>query len=379
MGVDRWRSSRRGWAITAAVLAAIVCLACWPRPTLGVLGIVVGTGAVLAGLRGLLAEHRRQAPAADTGPDASGRDPETARTHPDASAEQRDDQAGDDPESIRTPAEVLRGRVLAAMNGDVCLCGNDGCSTATALLAAYDAHVNTPALELLYEGEEPYADEALVPTPAQWIWLWNHATPAQRLDTASHIKAMADRLDRVEALARRWQDADPLLPGEALDELRDALSDDAQPVIYQSVQAGDRIIRVRGTRVPTPDERRAIAALLDATDLALGRPAPTEEDVTVFETPITPPLTGPMIPTDTPTCGTNLPATDGIPCAEPAAWHIRWATGDGDRFPAGLACQVHMDALAERHAWHERHPAGPDCGTRTADWTPDRCTPAEEA
>lgn len=190
---DRWRSSRRGWAITAAVLAAIVCLACWPRPTLGVLGIVVGTGAVLAGLRGLLAEHRRQAPAADTGPDASGRAPETARQHPDASAEQPADQGGDHPDDLRT----------------------------------------------------------------------------------------------------------------------------------------------------------------------------------------TPPLTGPMPATETPRCGTILPSTDGIPCGDTATWHIRWAPGDGETFPAGLACDTHMEQLRNT-LWYERHPAGPDCGTRTATWTPEHCTPDEE-
>jgi hypothetical protein len=101
----------------------------------------------------------------------------------------------------------------------------------------------------------------------------------------------------------------------------------------------------------------------------------------VHEIPITPPLTGPMIPTDTPTCGTNLPSTEGIPCGEPAAWHIRWKPGaPGDEtFPAGLACHAHMQQLARAHAWYGRHEAGPDCGTRTANWQTDHCTPDTEA
>ncbi|MFM9636001.1 hypothetical protein [Streptomyces turgidiscabies] len=41
----------------------------------------------------------------------------------------------------------------------------------------------TPAAQL-YEGEEPYTTEGVVPTPAQWIWKWNRATPARRLQVA---------------------------------------------------------------------------------------------------------------------------------------------------------------------------------------------------
>jgi hypothetical protein len=41
----------------------------------------------------------------------------------------------------------------------------------------------------LREGEEPVTDERVVPTPAQWIWWWNRATPAERLDWAARIQA----------------------------------------------------------------------------------------------------------------------------------------------------------------------------------------------
>lgn len=36
-------------------------------------------------------------------------------------------------------------------------------------------------LAALHQGEEPYDDESMVPTPAQWIWRWNRATPEERL------------------------------------------------------------------------------------------------------------------------------------------------------------------------------------------------------
>ena len=39
----------------------------------------------------------------------------------------------------------------------------------------------------LCAGEEPYTDERVVPTPAQWIWLWNQATPEKRLEVAQRV------------------------------------------------------------------------------------------------------------------------------------------------------------------------------------------------
>lgn len=41
--------------------------------------------------------------------------------------------------------------------------------------------------ERLQAGEEPYSDESITPTPAQWIWHWNRATPENRLDKAGQI------------------------------------------------------------------------------------------------------------------------------------------------------------------------------------------------
>jgi DNA repair exonuclease SbcCD ATPase subunit len=41
------------------------------------------------------------------------------------------------------------------------------------------------ALAALHQGEEPHLDQLTVPTPAQWIWRWNRATSAERLDAAA--------------------------------------------------------------------------------------------------------------------------------------------------------------------------------------------------
>ena len=45
----------------------------------------------------------------------------------------------------------------------------------------------------LHEGEDQYTDERVVPTPAQWIWRWNRATPARRLKVAAHVMEAWDR------------------------------------------------------------------------------------------------------------------------------------------------------------------------------------------
>lgn len=82
-------------------------------------------------------------------------------------------------------------------------------------------------LAALHEGEEELADEYVEPTPAQWLWRWNRATPEQRLDMTGRVlqafgeasrcfmeahasqaqdgrTAMA-ALRRVRALAAEWQ------------------------------------------------------------------------------------------------------------------------------------------------------------------------------
>ena len=63
--------------------------------------------------------------------------------------------------------------------------------------------------ERLRAGEEPHADKSITPTPAQWIWHWNQATPAKRLSMAAQILdgmarsnncLMADHEAMIEAL-----------------------------------------------------------------------------------------------------------------------------------------------------------------------------------
>ncbi|MCX5587579.1 hypothetical protein [Streptomyces erythrochromogenes] len=45
------------------------------------------------------------------------------------------------------------------------------------------------ALAALHEGEEPDSDPLAEPTPAQWLWRWNRATPEQRLEAAATFMA----------------------------------------------------------------------------------------------------------------------------------------------------------------------------------------------
>ncbi|MFE2346454.1 hypothetical protein [Kitasatospora cineracea] len=46
----------------------------------------------------------------------------------------------------------------------------------------------------LHEGEEPYEHEHTVPTPGQWLWQWNRATPERRLAMAAHVLEQQERL-----------------------------------------------------------------------------------------------------------------------------------------------------------------------------------------
>jgi hypothetical protein len=73
------------------------------------------------------------------------------------------------------------------------------------LTEGWPAHVpgceSQAELTTLHEGEEPYEDERLVPTPGQWIWLWNRATPEQRLAKAQQVLGLPDIVDRYRAEA----------------------------------------------------------------------------------------------------------------------------------------------------------------------------------
>lgn len=91
----------------------------------------------------------------------------------------------------------------------------------------------------------------------------------------------------------------------------------------------------------------------------------------MIDLPTAPHFTGHQDATDTPTCGTSIPSL-GIPCGEPAAWHLLWAPGTG-RVLATLACLVHMQEEAALHAWFARHAATPACSSPDPTWRDDRC------
>lgn len=63
-------------------------------------------------------------------------------------------------------------------------------------------------LAALHEGEEPAPDENTVPTPAQWLWRWNRATPERRLDMAGRILQAFGEANRcfMEAHVSRAED-----------------------------------------------------------------------------------------------------------------------------------------------------------------------------
>lgn len=50
-------------------------------------------------------------------------------------------------------------------------------------------------LATLHEGEQPYEDERIVPTPGQWIWQWSRATPERRQEIAALVLEQQDRLN----------------------------------------------------------------------------------------------------------------------------------------------------------------------------------------
>lgn len=74
----------------------------------------------------------------------------------------------------------------------------------------------TPEQQLaeLQSGEEPYDDDRLVASPPQWIWLWNRATPAERLERAQQAIDDAEQARHLDFL--RSGDGGPAEPGAPL-------------------------------------------------------------------------------------------------------------------------------------------------------------------
>ncbi|MEV4424021.1 hypothetical protein AB0K23_01330 [Streptomyces sp. NPDC049602] len=76
------------------------------------------------------------------------------------------------------------------------------------------------ALTALHHGEEPHTDDRTIPTPAQWIWRWNRATPEQRLEVAADILSNSERTyhcvledhpAQIERLRQRAEEAEAAL------------------------------------------------------------------------------------------------------------------------------------------------------------------------
>jgi hypothetical protein len=96
----------------------------------------------------------------------------------------------------------------------------------------------------------------------------------------------------------------------------------------------------------------------------------------VIDVPTMPHFTGHQDSADTPACGTSIPSL-GIPCAEPAAWHLLWGAASAGSVKATLVCQVHMEQEAALHAWFARHVAATACSSPDPTWQPAGCTPAD--
>lgn len=71
----------------------------------------------------------------------------------------------------------------------------------------------------LMAGGEPYDDERVVPTPGQWIMMFNQAAPERRLAKAAQVLELHDRLDHARRVLASHGDR----PGLA-DALHDALN-----------------------------------------------------------------------------------------------------------------------------------------------------------
>lgn len=79
-------------------------------------------------------------------------------------------------------------------------------------------------LAALHDGEEKPPDERLNPTPAQWLWRWNRATPKQRLDMAGSILQAFDESSRCFMEAHAMRVADGREDRSALGRVRAELS-----------------------------------------------------------------------------------------------------------------------------------------------------------
>ncbi|MFE2850615.1 hypothetical protein ACFXJO_05705 [Streptomyces lavendulae] len=75
-------------------------------------------------------------------------------------------------------------------------------------------------LAALHEGEEQPVDEHVVPSPAQWLWQWNHATPEQRLDMAGQIISASETASRCHLDGHAYRIADGRASQAAIGRVR---------------------------------------------------------------------------------------------------------------------------------------------------------------
>ncbi|MER7813830.1 hypothetical protein [Streptomyces sp. NPDC096153] len=96
---------------------------------------------------------------------------------------------------------VLQVRPIAeALAGMPLICSDERHQTKVRALEA--------DLAQLRAGEEPHADERTVATPAQWIWRWNRATPADRLAVAAQVQDACARADHCHLMNHEARLAD---------------------------------------------------------------------------------------------------------------------------------------------------------------------------
>jgi hypothetical protein len=95
--------------------------------------------------------------------------------------------------------------------------------------AALDARQDRTAeaeaeLALLHEGEEPVSDPAVALTPGQWIWQWNRATPAERLQAAARAIDQASRASTCFEMAHEKRLAEDSKAWVALARVQDVIA-----------------------------------------------------------------------------------------------------------------------------------------------------------
>ncbi|MFE2556007.1 hypothetical protein ACFXGT_08215 [Streptomyces sp. NPDC059352] len=120
-------------------------------------------------------------------------------------------------------------------------------------------------LALLHEGEKPHTDDRVVPTPAQWIWQWNRATPAKRMEVATALIDASERADRcfienhknaLPALRQRTLAAETTLTAvrdelTAIEQTHDALDCECEAEASAGTVARIRAVLDQHSQTPT--------------------------------------------------------------------------------------------------------------------------------